>query len=137
MRTSSGISLIEILISTVFLMVLTVPIMNVFSQGVASTTMIRDDMLAADYATELLGIAETIPYEQLPTVESLEMPMIFAPGYSENTMPEGFRRYLTVKEFVCNNLNSARYKTIKVEIEWKSSGTARKIIVFSHIQAEI
>lgn len=132
-NTDKGISIIEILIGIVFLAVLAGPIMGIFSQSVSGTMMNRDEILASDYAADLISVAETMPYDELPLVENLQMQLMFVPGYKEKPMEEGFKRFVTIKENKSKKNEFYRYKTIQVEVEWSTGDIVRSIKLASLI----
>lgn len=128
MRTQkTGVSLVEALVAIAFLMVILGPLINLFSQSVAGTILNRDEMLANDYAADLIAVARTLPYHDLPVVERLNLNYMVADNYAEKPLEEGFNRYMSVIEFTDVPNSVFQYKVIIVEIEWDSSGITRSI----------
>ncbi len=134
MRQERGISLVEILIATFLLMVLVGPLFNLFSHSVAGTIMNRDEMLANDYAADLVAMARTIDYDDLPIVNRMLLNDLVVDNYSEKPLEEGFDRYLSVAEFTDIPNSIYRYKVITAEVEWTSSGVRRSIKMPAMIQ---
>lgn len=127
LNSKKAISLIETLMAIVFLLAIIGPIAGLFSQSVFGTILNRDEMLANDYAADLMSIARALPYDELPVVERMHLNYMVVDNYSEKELEPGFNRYITISEFTSVDSSQFDYKVITVEVEWKSSGVKRSI----------
>lgn len=119
--------MVETLVAIVFLIAIIGPVAGLFSQSVSGTILNRDEMLANDYASDLMAVARSLPYDDLPVVERLNLNYMVVDRYSEKELEKGFNRFMSVTEFTGVAGSSYDYKVIIVEVEWTSSGISRSI----------
>ncbi len=123
----AAVSLVESIAAIFFLILIVGPLASLFSHSIAGTVLNRDEMLANDYASDLIAVARSLPYDDLPVAERLHMNFLVVDNYNEKALEPGFNRFLTVHEFTGVSIAKYNYKTLVVEVEWSSSGVQRSI----------
>lgn len=116
-----GISFLEVVIAVCVLFVGIIPAFHVFFRGNFGTIMMRDEIMAQMYASELIDHLLAAGYEEATVGEAVEVPVI--PG--GKPLEARFSRRLSVKEKIpaggCSDW-PLQYKIIAVEIHWETSG---------------
>ncbi len=126
-----GFSFTEIMIAVLIIGVTLAPMIYVFSRGTSGTIRTRDEVLAYNYATELLDYAQSLKFDEKPFLEEGNRKA----DEIEINGPEGpvavlkiepkFERYLTVMVPPVPDGLPFDYKVLVAEIRWK--GQDKKI----------
>lgn len=136
-KNNNGFSIVEICIVCVIIMVLMVPIFTIMSQGNAGTVHNRNEIIARNYAANIIAYFNLIPYNDVKELNKDELNSLVLENtayglkinlndlgsnfeYFKNL---GFNASVNVKEFV-SQLN--KYKIVSVSVEWKE--TNKKVI---------
>lgn len=134
MKLKRAFSLSEVMIAVVVIAVGIIPVFFLFSRGNAGTVQTKDEILAYQFASELLAYAQTKTYDDpLLAVGRKKQgdisltPLNGAPLVLN--MDTDFDRYLSVVEIKPDvSLDwPFAYKVLTSEVSWKSGGVSRKI----------
>lgn len=132
-RNNKGFSLVEICIICVVIMILLVPVFTLMSQGNAGTVHNRNIILARQYAANIIGYYNLVPYNEIKELNQEELNNLVLESKDQklkiilNDLGKDFEYFrnmnsntvVKVNEFQ-NQFNS--YKIISVTVEWKEPG---------------
>jgi len=133
-RKRFAFTLPEVLIGLLVISCGIIPIFYVFARGNAGTVQTKDEVLAQNYASDLLSYALTKKYddpflaEGRHSLDSLTItPKSGAPVTLE--VEKDFSRFLNVTEWhpPAGMDWDYSYKIIVAEVVWKSAGVSRKL----------
>jgi type II secretory pathway pseudopilin PulG len=133
-----GFSLVEIVVALTFLTVLLIPVYLIFDQGTTGTRQVKNEIVAQQYATNLLGYLCIFPYDHkhLTPVVDQNVDSLVLKMDSEALSLDLDKRYsrkLTIREFVSPHW-PVKYKVLNVSVSWKErEGRPRKLSVCSLI----
>lgn len=121
-----GFSLVEISIVCVVLLILLVPVFTLMSKGSSTTIRNRNEIMAQQYASNLIGYCNAVPFNDayLAETEGRNIPELSVNNKIEK-VEENFTRILTVKNFT-NDITGSNYKLVNVKVEWQQPGEAKK-----------
>ena len=108
-------SLVEISIVCVVLLVLLVPVFTLMSRGSSNTIRNRNEIIAQQYASNLIAYCNAVPFNDEYLVETE------GKSVTEITVT----RTLSVKNFT-NDVTGSNYKLVSVKVEWQQPGEAKK-----------
>ena len=119
-------SLVEISIVCAILIILLVPVFTLMSKGSSTTVRNRNEILAQQYASNLIAYCNAVPFDNdyLKETDGRVIPELDVQNKVETT-EEGFTRTLTVKDFT-NDVSGDKYKMISVKVEWQQPGETKK-----------
>ena len=119
-------SLVEISIVCVVLLVLLVPVFTLMSRGSSNTIRNRNEIIAQQYASNLIAYCNAVPFndEYLVETEGKSVTEITVNNKIEK-VEENFTRTLSVKNFT-NDVTGSNYKLVSVKVEWQQPGEAKK-----------
>ncbi len=111
-----------------------IPIFLVFSRGTAGTVQTKDEILAQNYALDLLAYAQTMKFDDSflsqgrHPAKTVSISPSNIPAVSLK-MEEGFDRNLEVTDWQPDpGMEWAyKYKILTAEVIWTSKGVSRKI----------
>ncbi|MBF0498919.1 MAG: hypothetical protein HQM09_02195 [Candidatus Riflebacteria bacterium] len=129
-----GFSMIEIALVVIILGLALLPILSTFSSSHQNTRVTLEEIIATNFASELLEALQALPYDQIQlipnndlTMDSLGnfIPDPFAvaksknnfPGLSFKKLPQNFKVNLTIEPFPLGSLNSM-IKALTLNIKW-------------------
>lgn len=128
---SHGLSFVEIVVALFVLVVALVPVFRVFSQGTMGTMMTHDEVLAHQYAGEMLAWAQARGFDGLD-VDEFRHPKVMPEVEGSSPIDSRFRRTFSVllKQPV-GGLSDwpMEYKILKTEIHWESSGVDQAFVL--------
>lgn len=127
-------SLTEVLIAVVIIACGIVPIFFVFSRGNAGTVQTKDEILAQNYALDLLAYAQALKFDNAflsqgrHPAKSVSLTPSNIPAVSLK-MEDGFDRNLEVVDWQPDASMEwgYQYKVLTSEVTWTSKGVSRKI----------
>ena len=131
-RYNKGFSIIEISIVSVIIMVLMIPVFTLLSQGNAGTVHNRNEILARNYAANIIAYLNLLSYNDIKDMNKDELSSLALENKDTNLKIElndlgknfelfknlDFNSFVKVKEFN-NQLN--KYKVVSVTVEWKET----------------
>ncbi len=138
LKRNSGFSMVEIVVALTCMTVLLLPVYLIFDQGTSGTRQVKNEIIAQQYATNLLGYLCIFPYDHKflsPMVDrkfdSLKLEM--GSEALSLDLDKRFSRNLTIREFVSPQW-PIKYKVLNVSVSWKErEGRPRKLTVCSLI----
>ena len=130
---NKGFSIIEIVIVCLVIMVLLVPVFTLMSQGNAGTSHNRNEILARQYAANIIAYYNLIPYNKIKELNKEELASLVLESKDKkikidfNDLGKDFERFkslnsnfsVKVKEFK-NEFHS--YKIVSVSVDWQEPG---------------
>lgn len=131
-KNNKGFSIVEICIVCVIIMVLMVPIFTIMSQGNAGTVHNRNEIIARNYAANIIAYFNLIPFNDIKELSKEELNSLVLENADANLNINlndlgsnfeyfknlDFNASVKVKEFA-NQLN--KYKVVSVTVEWKEA----------------
>lgn len=131
-KNNKGFSIVEICIVCVIIMVLMVPIFTIMSQGNAGTVHNRNEIIARNYAANIIAYFNLIPFNDIKELSKEELNALVLENVDANLKINlndlgsnfeyfknlDFNTSVNVKEFG-NQLN--KYKVVSVTVEWKEA----------------
>ena len=131
-KINKGFSIIEISIVSVIIMVLMIPVFTLLSQGNAGTVHNRNEILARNYAANIIAYLNLLSYNDIKDMNKDELSSLALENKDTNLKIElndlgknfelfknlDFNSFVKVKEFN-NQLN--KYKVVSVTVEWKET----------------
>ena len=131
-KNNKGFSIVEICIVCVIIMVLMVPIFTIMSQGNAGTVHNRNEIIARNYAANIIAYFNLIPFNDIKELSKEELNSLVLENADANLNINlndlgsnfeyfknlDFNTSVKVKEFA-NQLN--KYKVVSVTVEWKEA----------------
>ena len=119
-------SLVEISIVCAILVILLVPVFTLMSKGSSTTVRNRNEILAQQYASNLIAYCNAVPFDNdyLKETDGRVIPELDVQNKKETT-EEGFTRTLTIKDFT-NDVSGDKYKMVSVKVEWQQPGESKK-----------
>lgn len=138
LKKTLAFSLVEIFVALICLSVLLLPIYSIFDQGTAGTRQVKNEIVAQQYATNLLGYLCLFPYDHkyLAPVIDKEFDRLVLEMDSEALsldLDKQYSRKLTISEFVSPQW-PVKYKVLNVSVSWhEREGRLRKLTVCSLI----
>lgn len=138
--TRQAFSFAELIIAILIIGVGSIPVFTMFSRGSTGTMQTRDEVLAYNYAADLLSWAQTRPYDQLaPTNDAPSDSLSLAPTAGPPVllvMESGFKRFLTVKEATPAPSGGKwpfAYKVLVAKVQWNPAGGINREIEMTTI----
>lgn len=119
--------------ATIVLGLTMLPLFMVFSKGSTGTVQTRDEVMGTSYVTELLALAQSLPYDDAFLAPKVKSPCLTLPlpaiGGEDLGKPidTRFKRYFTVKELSVGADVPYTYKVLIAEVDWHSNGIARSL----------
>ena len=125
-ENKNGFSMVEISIVCSVVIVLLVPVFALMSRGSSTTIRNRNEILAQQYASNLIAYCNAVPLDDEFLVETVgkSIPELHVKDKTEK-LEDIFTRTLFVKNFSDDSLGS-KYKLVSVKVEWQQSGKAKK-----------
>ncbi len=131
-RNSKGFSIIEICIVCVIMLVVMIPIFTLMSQGNAGTVHNRNEIIARNYAANIIAYLNLLPYNDVKELNKAELSSLALENTETNLKIDlndlgknfdyfktlGFNAYVKVSEF---NNRFNKYKVVAVTVEWKET----------------
>lgn len=127
-----GLTLLEVLITIFVLAVGIIPAFQVFSRGSVGTLVNRDELLAHQYANELIDFALATGFDHLDPELLKRQPMRQVEGGSP--IDQRFKRFFTVQlKIPAQGIADwpIAYKILTAEIEWDSGGVSKYFVLTS------
>jgi Tfp pilus assembly protein PilV len=122
----AGLSLVEVAIAVLVLGIILVPLFSVFERSSSGTVQTRAEMLATNYADELLAWLQTLPMDHAALAGPGTPTPLNPPPEFAGPMEPKFQRFLTVKDFPATTAWPFRYKVLTVLVSWTAGGPARE-----------
>ena len=125
MKHNKGFSIIELCVACSILLVLLIAVFMLMTQGNSVTTQNRNEIIAKQYASNILAYYSLIPYEDIKDSDKLILKNDKCSINIDETMEASFlnlepknKRNIRIEEFKSESL-PFKYKLITVTIEWK------------------
>jgi hypothetical protein len=137
-ENKTGFSMVEISIICCVVIVLLVPVFALMSRGSSTTIRNRNEILAQQYASNLIAYCNAVPFDNdyLAETEGKSIPELSVNDKVEK-IEDIFTRTLSVKEFSDDSLGS-KYKLVSVKVEWQQPGEAKKrSVILSGLVTEL
>ena len=129
-RNNKGFSIIEICIVCVIMLVVMIPIFTLMSQGNAGTVHNRNEIIARNYAANIIAYLNLLPYNDVKELSKAELSTLALENTETNLKIDlndlgknfdyfktlDFNAYAKVSEF---NNRFNKYKVVAVTVEWK------------------
>lgn len=125
---TGGFSLTELIIAILVIAIGAIPVFIMFSQGSTGTIQTRDEMLAYNYAADLIHWCHAQGFEQLPVGASDRTTLTLNPTAGPAVslaMEPGFTRELTVSEPALAAGTDPwpyRYRVVVARVAWIPAG---------------
>ncbi len=131
-RNNKGFSIIEICIVCVIMLVVMIPIFTLMSQGNAGTVHNRNEIIARNYAANIIAYLNLLPYDDIKELSKAELSSLALENTETNLKIDlndlgknfdyfktlDFNAYAKVSEF---NNRFNKYKVVSVTVEWKET----------------
>ncbi len=125
-ENKTGFSMVEISIVCCVVIVLLVPVFALMSRGSSTTIRNRNEILAQQYASNLIAYCNAVPFdnEYLTDSEGKSVPILMVKD-KEEKIEDIFTRTLSVSTYL-DDVSNRKYKLVSVKVEWQESGKANK-----------
>ncbi len=118
-------SLVEICIVCAIISILLIPIFRIMSSGSSTTIYNRNEILAQQYASNLIAYCNTLPFdnEYLNDSEGRSIPELNVKDKLE-IIEDRFSRTLSISTYV-DDLSNRKSKLVNVTVEWQESSNKK------------
>ncbi len=131
---TKAFSIIEITIAIAILMFLLLPVFTMMTRGSKGTILNRNEILAQQYASNYIAYCNLQRFDSELIKETTEEKNVdkldIEKGGSKfaeiDKLEEGFKRFVTIKDFPDSDEIPYKYKVITVRVEWQQSGEKSK-----------
>lgn len=147
-RNKTGFSLVEIMIGCIMLSILLVPVFSMLSRGNVETSLSKSDMLAQQYAANLLAYVTSLDFDNSlnsaakgtsHSVGDIDWKNIVAKNNAtmDLSVPDG-QQFVTKINIPPDSIvshNGHDYKLVTVNVSWKVPGdnTATRSILLADL----
>lgn len=121
-----GLSFAEVIVTMLILAMGIIPVMTVISRGTEGTVMTRDEIIAHQFASELIDYCQALGYEEIPAPGPIDR-LTFADGSVLQIEPR-FTRTLKISEAASSEDLPAwpkKYKIVVADVSWTTGGVVR------------
>ena len=129
-RPRGGLSYLEVVVALFVLMMALIPVFQVFTQGTAGTMLTRDELMAQQYAGEMMAWAHARGFDGL-AIEDWREPKEVRAIEESAPIDARFQRWFSVRlKQPLGGLSDwpMEYKITHVEIRWESSGKPQSLV---------
>lgn len=137
-----GFSIIEICIVGVILTVFLVPVFTLMSRGGSRTIHNRNEILAQQYASNIIAYYNVVPFndEKLAEVDEKDVNELNIELKDDviniDKTEDNFKRFISIKDFPRTDKRPFNYKIITVKIEWQQLGEKKREFIMSGLVTE-
>ncbi len=126
LKNRSAFTMVEICLVCGIIFISLVPVFRIMSQGSSTTIYNRNEILAQQYASNLIAYCNAVPFdnEYLTDTEGKSVPLLMVKD-KEEKIEDKFTRTLSVSTYL-DDVSNRKYKLVSVKVEWKESGEANK-----------
>ena len=128
-KKKNGFSVIEICIVGVILTVFLVPVFTLMSRGSSGTIRNRNEILAQQYASNIIAYCNVVPFDSEKIAEinekevnELNIELKNGDVINIDKTEEIFKRIVSIKDYPNTDERPYRYKIITVKVEWQQIG---------------
>ena len=129
--------MVEICLVCGIIFILLVPVFNLMSKGSSTTIYNRNEILAQQYASNLIAYCNSVPFDNecLNDSEGKSVPTLMIKD-KEEKIEDIFTRTLSVNTYL-DDVSNRKYKLVNVKIEWQESGeTEKHNVIMSGVVSE-
>ena len=125
-KNKSAFTLVEVSIVCGIIVILLVPVFTLMSKGSSTTIRNRNEILAQQYASNLIAYCNAVPFDDdyLTDSEGRSIPELSVKDKLEK-VEDIFTRTLSVSTFV-DDVSGCKYKLVSVKVEWQQPGELNK-----------
>ena len=125
-KNKSAFTMVEICLICGIIFILLVPVFRMMSKGSSTTIYNRNEILAQQYASNLIAYCNAVPFdnEYLTDSEGKSVTVLVVKD-KEEKIEDIFTRTLSVSTYL-DDVSNRKYKLVSVKVEWQESGEANK-----------
>ena len=125
-KYKSAFTLVEICLVCGIIFILLVPVFNLMSKGSSTTIYNRNEILAQQYASNLIAYCNTLSFDNefLNDSEGKPVPLLMIKD-KEEKIEDFFTRTLSINTYL-DDVSNRKYKLVCVTVEWQESGDTKK-----------
>ena len=125
-KNKSAFTMVEICLICGIIFILLVPVFRMMSKGSSTTIYNRNEILAQQYASNLIAYCNAVPFDNecLTDSEGKSFPVLVVKD-KEEKIEDIFTRTLSVSTYL-DDVSNRKYKLVSVKVEWQESGEANK-----------